>query len=107
MAGRKDGQILVWYLGKEIPEKWGQWQVHSPEGSIYEIAFSPDGQEFVTASEDKTAAIVQFPSGEIRQLLKGHAQRIWTVGLAPGRIARSDRIRGQVSPPAYGIRKPA
>ena len=79
LTGGRDGHLRAWRMPKvPIPSEQGNWEmvldIPAHQGSIYHIAFSPDGKYIATASRDKTA-------------------KVWeAVSLEP--IARLDRIAG-------------
>ena len=44
--------------------------------SVNDAAFSPDGAQVVTASDDKTACLWDATTGQVRSRLRGHEQRV-------------------------------
>ncbi len=58
-------------------------------GSVYEAAFSPDGQTIATASRDKTVKLWN-KDGTLLRTLTGHSDRVWGVAFSPdGRMIAS------------------
>jgi WD40 repeat protein len=47
------------------------------QGTIWSVAFSPDGREVVTAQDDHTAVIWNVTTGAVEHVLRGHSDRIW------------------------------
>ena len=52
-------------------------------GGILAIAFSPDGEKIVTASNDKTARIWDAKSGKELHALKGHTEEVNSASFSP------------------------
>jgi WD40 repeat protein len=52
-------------------------------GSINHIAFSPDGQRIVTASDDNTASLWDAQSGQLLKVLDGHTSRVRNAAFSP------------------------
>ena len=50
---------------------------------IISVAFSPDGQRIVTASEDQTAKVWDAASGTNLLTLRGHTSEIMSVAFSP------------------------
>src|SRR3989449_8803313 len=54
-----------------------------PDGIVFDIAFSKDGQTMAIACEDKAVRIYDWKSGKLRHTLSGHDQRVWATAFAP------------------------
>ena len=52
-------------------------------GTIYNIAFSPDGQTIVSGSSDKTIRLWDVATGYTLKTLIGHTDRIYSVAFSP------------------------
>jgi WD40 repeat protein len=50
---------------------------------VHSATFSPDGQRVATASEDNTARIWDAASRQQILVLRGHAERVESVGFSP------------------------
>lgn len=51
--------------------------------SIYDAAFSPDGKQIVSASEDKSIRIWDLMTGECLWVIKGHRDTVLSVSFSP------------------------
>ncbi|MBI2929130.1 MAG: serine/threonine protein kinase, partial [Verrucomicrobia bacterium] len=51
--------------------------------AVFSVAFSPDGQQIVTGSEDQTAKVWEVASGRELLTLKGHSAPIGSVAFSP------------------------
>lgn len=100
--GRKDDPTLVLAIVREveardIPKEWSEVVsealasgvtrdeivgVHG-DRPVYAAAISPDGKQFVTASDDKTARISNV--GDLRTIvtLRGHDAHLWSAAWSP------------------------
>jgi WD40 repeat protein len=52
-------------------------------GSIYSLAFSPDGHTLVSGSRDTTVRLWDAATGELLQILEGHTDAVWSLAFAP------------------------
>ena len=114
-GARSQGAVTLWSIASDAPTS----EVHAEEhtGRIEAIAFSPDGQRFVTASQDTTARVWQVASGRsvrLRHPLQPVADarfssdgrqvvtraddgvRIWSVERPGGEPLRTMRHQGRV-----------
>jgi tetratricopeptide (TPR) repeat protein len=53
------------------------------ESWVYQAAFSPDGQQVVTASADKTAKLWAVSSGQLLQTFQGHKNSVYQAAFSP------------------------
>ena len=52
-------------------------------GTVWSVAFSPDGKRAVTADDDHTALIWNVTTGALERALKGHTDRVWYAAFSP------------------------
>jgi WD40 repeat protein len=50
---------------------------------VTDIAFSPDGRQFATSSEDRTARIWSVETGKTLRVLRGHRDVVTSVAFSP------------------------
>ena len=76
VSGGADGQLRFWHLQN------GQGQpgyTLKRSGYLRALAFSPDGAQLVSGSDDQTVCLWQVATGELRQQFTGHQGRIYGV----------------------------
>jgi WD40 repeat protein len=52
-------------------------------GSVHSVAFSPDGKQVVSGSEDKTVRLWDAATEAALQTLKGHSSSVHSVAFSP------------------------
>src|SRR5262249_37185499 len=52
-------------------------------GPVLSVAVTPDGEEIITAGEDRTAWVWNRRTAENRTTLTGHTSRVWSVAVTP------------------------
>jgi WD40 repeat protein len=92
-SGSYDRSIKIWDVAKQNPQllqEVGDLKsgicTHTLTGHqqpISAIAFSPDGQQLVSCSFDKTIKLWDVHSGRCLKTLLGHRNRIWTIAVHP------------------------
>ena len=58
-------------------------QIGEPEGEVYGVAFSPDGQWLVSANQNRNASLWQVGSRTEFQTYSGHANSVLSVNFSP------------------------
>ena len=51
--------------------------------AVFSVAFSPDGKQVLTGSEDKTARLWEAQTGKELRTFKGHTERVCAVAFSP------------------------
>jgi WD40 repeat protein len=66
--------------------------VRRPRGSVFKVAFSPDGRRLASCSLDRTVRLWQFDGGACR-VLRGHTDQVFAVAFHPNgtRLATGSR----------------
>jgi WD40 repeat protein len=77
-AATGDGEVVVWRDNTDQPRSFC-----AHEQRVFQIAFAPDGQSFVTASRDATAKIWAADTLKQRGILSGHTQSVTSVAWSP------------------------
>jgi WD40 repeat protein len=62
-------------------ERWAVFVGHADP--VHALAFSPDGRQVASASEDHTARLWDAGTGAVLGVLRGHADKVWSVAYAP------------------------
>jgi WD40 repeat protein len=72
-------QVVVWDLatGDQVAALTGH------NGSIYSLAFTPDGHTLASASEDGTVKLWDVATAKERTTLRGHQGRVFAVAVSP------------------------
>lgn len=52
-------------------------------GSVFSVAFSPDGKQVVSGSGDKTVQLWDAVTGALQQTLEGHLDSVRSVAFSP------------------------
>jgi WD40 repeat protein len=54
-----------------------------PESLIFDIVFTKDGQSFAVACDDKAVRFFDWKTNKLKQTLKGHTARVWSLAFSP------------------------
>jgi tricorn protease-like protein len=57
--------------------------VLAPEGLVFDLAFSKDGQTLAAACSDKTVRLYDWKNRQVRLTLGSHDTRVWSVAFSP------------------------
>ncbi|CAI7602264.1 unnamed protein product [Penicillium viridicatum] len=83
-------EIPTWiYQLPQVEERWGAdlQTLEGHSGSVYSVAFSPNGQLLASGSGDTTVRLWDTVTGAITQKLKGHSFSVRSVAFSPnGRL---------------------
>jgi WD40 repeat protein/tRNA A-37 threonylcarbamoyl transferase component Bud32 len=79
LAAGEDGDVRIW----DLAERRLLLTLHGHQGSIWSLAFSPDGQRLASAGQDRTVKVWDTASGEEALTLRGHASDVWSVIFSP------------------------
>ena len=60
----------------------GNYHAKGHSNTIWSVAFSPDSQQIVTGSLDRTAKVWEAGGGKEPLMLKGHSDEIWSVAIS-------------------------
>jgi len=79
-------KIPTWL--KQLPEVETEWELllQTLEGHldwVSAVAYLPDGQHFVSGSDDKTVKVWDAATGTVDKTLKGHSGRVYAVAYSP------------------------
>jgi WD40 repeat protein/tRNA A-37 threonylcarbamoyl transferase component Bud32 len=81
-VGRRPGEVIVWDLTK-TPAPEANHVLPGHEGAVMDVAFSPDGTRFATASQDRTVRIWETATAKELFVLRGHQQAVNRVRFSP------------------------
>jgi WD40 repeat protein len=62
--------------------------------SVRSVAFSPDGRQVVSGSDDNTVRLWDAATGALQQTLKGHSSWVSSVAFSPNRKLETLRVIG-------------
>ncbi|THU82213.1 mycorrhiza-induced WD40-repeat domain protein, partial [Dendrothele bispora CBS 962.96] len=67
-----------------LPKTWGPTEITIQNGSgVNAVAFSPDGSQLASGSDDNTVWIWNTATGQEEAKLEGHTARVWSVAFSP------------------------
>ena len=69
-------------VGADDRSQRGCWRFFPPS-LVFDVAFSKDGQSIAVACDDKVVRIYDWKTNDLRQTLKGHTARVWTLAYSP------------------------
>ena len=70
-------------LEEALANRRERFVLQGHHGTVWSVAFSPDGKRAVTADDDHTALIWNVTTGALERALKGHTDRVWYAAFSP------------------------
>lgn len=102
LTGSQDRTIKKW----TIPKTAGAaakaiYTRKAHEKDINALALSPSGQQFVTASQDRSIKVWSTEEGETMGVLRGHKRGVWSAVFSPKGTSMINRDDGQTGNRGY------
>jgi hypothetical protein len=79
VSGSYDATVKVWGVSDGTLAR----TLKGHTGTVWSVAFGPDGQRIASSGEDKTIKIWRATDGALLNTLRGHARNVWSVAFSP------------------------
>ncbi len=70
-------------LEEALANRRERFVLQGHHGTVWSVAFSPDGKHAVTADDDHSALIWNVATGAMERALNGHTDRVWHAAFSP------------------------
>lgn len=82
-AGAGLGEIKLWRLGPDAKPHGLERTLNGHRGTVFSLSFCPDEQRLASSSEDETARVWNWRTGEEIRALRGHFGPVWNARFSP------------------------